>query len=155
MTVLVLMETAGNQRYIFSSNKLKDVVGASELVSRSTTNWLNTAIGQLPEPQRLAVDVIMQSSGKALLSAPDETTARAVISHVSSTAMELAPGLDLFGIWIEAPDLKDHEVVATLLSKLHQRLEAQRTAGGGLANRSRRRSVVSSWQPREYRRTVD
>ncbi|MBZ7995093.1 hypothetical protein AVCANL280_06075, partial [Campylobacter canadensis] len=34
--VLVLVDIAAKQEYIFSSNKLKDMVGASEIIARAT-----------------------------------------------------------------------------------------------------------------------
>ena len=41
---LISLETGGNQAYIFSTNKLRNVVGASELIYRTGTEYVERAV---------------------------------------------------------------------------------------------------------------
>lgn len=40
MPVLTVVDTTGTQRYIFSSNRLRESIGASEIVARATSCWV-------------------------------------------------------------------------------------------------------------------
>ncbi len=104
---LVLLETSGNQNFIFSTNKLRENIGASELTYRAGTLWVMEAVatintGQTPEyssstsfrdillDPRLnrsidnaKIEVIIATSGKALLLANDREDAKQVIQSVT------------------------------------------------------------------------
>jgi hypothetical protein len=41
---LISLETSGNQAYVYSTNKLRDVVGASELIYKAGTSFVEEAI---------------------------------------------------------------------------------------------------------------
>jgi hypothetical protein len=135
---LVLLETSGNQGYIFSTNKLRENVGASELTFRAGTKWVLDAVAQngghphlrvwnknsrgeaevreneircklinsqwnppLEEALNTAAEIILATSGKALILTRDEETARGIIRAVTLKALEEAPGLDIFGVFEE------------------------------------------------------
>ncbi len=88
----VLIETGANQAYIFDTNRLRHVVGASYLVHALGTEWVAQAI------EAHDVRVVQAISGKALLLVADPDVGRAVISDVSGRALVEAPGLDVTGV---------------------------------------------------------
>lgn len=137
---LVLIETSGNQNYIFSTNKLKENIGASELTYRAGTQWVIEAVDQVRgaseqihqvgrwveeaideakrtltsheirsklldtdvwnrpiESSGVKVEVVIATSGKALLLTKDRDVAKAIIRYVTHKATRYAPGLDISG----------------------------------------------------------
>ncbi|MDJ0597484.1 MAG: hypothetical protein QNJ37_01360 [Crocosphaera sp.] len=125
---LVLLETSGNQNYIFSTNKLKENIGASELTYRVGTQWVLDLVGNINETPELTqwqnsqefreillnseinpqiedlkkpVEIIIATSGKALLLTKSEENARQIIKNLTSRALKEAPGIDLCGVFVE------------------------------------------------------
>lgn len=119
---LVLIETQGNQAYIFASNRLREVVGASELVHRFGTRWFLEALdphGDWPDdPEALAArlcdpslnppvaagsfEVVIAASGKAMALAPSRQAGVAVVRAVAARAAVEAPGLSVTGAVVPA-----------------------------------------------------
>ncbi len=120
---LVLLETSGNQRYIFATNKLRENVGASHLTYLAGTQWVleavravtgqelwsddveqlarnlqSKALNPLVEEEGTRVEVITATSGKALLLVQEEEVARSLVAAVTKRALCEAPGLDLCGV---------------------------------------------------------
>lgn len=87
-----LIETGGNQAYIFGTNRLRHVVGASYLVHQAGTAWVPEAAA------RCGARVVLAISGKALLLVDDPAAGRAVISEVSLRALREAPGMEITGV---------------------------------------------------------
>src|SRR5437764_9133147 len=81
--VLTIVDTAGIQDYIFSSNRLRENIGASHLVEQATHDWVyealpiphnvsNTRSGEINVKQQLAEDnlaaeLIYAGGGNALI----------------------------------------------------------------------------------------
>jgi len=121
---LVLIETSGNQNYIFSTNKLKENIGASELTYQAGTKWVLEAVAQVSDlklwdsdrkklrenllnaslnkqidsSNDIKVEVIVATSGKAILLTRNHETAKKIIHEVTYRALREAPGLDICGV---------------------------------------------------------
>lgn len=98
---LVLIETASNQRFIYDTNKLRDNIGASELIRRSTTDWVDGAIGELGLAG--VVEPVVSLSGKTVLLVRGRDEARRIIHAVTRRALDEAPGLAVRGVVGRAP----------------------------------------------------
>ncbi|HEX8137552.1 MAG TPA: hypothetical protein VF544_08180 [Pyrinomonadaceae bacterium] len=141
---IVLIETSGNQRYIFATNKLRENIGASELTYQVGTKFVLEAVGRsydyetdfngselrklLLDETRIedstnadAVEIIVATSGKAILLTKNRAKAEEVISKITKRAVTEMPGLTVHGkIWEVKDDLTDiHEG----MSEVHHRLE--------------------------------
>lgn len=121
---LVLLETSGNQEYIFGTNKLRENVGSSELTYRSGTQFALETVASMggpyglwdENPSRLrmnvanpdlnppiengptGIEVIIATSGKTLLLVQDAEKAKEFVKRVTLRALKEAPGLDLAGV---------------------------------------------------------
>ena len=112
---LVMLETNGNQRYIFSSPRLRDNIGASSLLTR-LERWTGEALtstgaaGAWRASHRLPAGPgadesqwVSRSSGKVIVMVDEPQRARDVIGEVTRRALAQAPGLDISGVFIEIP----------------------------------------------------
>ena len=108
---LVMLETNGNQRYVFSSPRLKENVGASFLLTQLVP-WTQDATADLGLPESAWVS---RSSGKVILRV-EESAARALISAVTARALCEAPGMDVSGVMV--PMASEH-VTEDDLRKVH------------------------------------
>ena len=93
---LVMLETNGNQRYIFSSPRQRENIGGSYLLTMLApwTLVLAERVGINAEP-------VSVSSGKIILTVPDEDSARTLIGEVTRRVLALAPGMDITGVFAE------------------------------------------------------
>ena len=116
---LVMLETNGNQRYIFSSPRLRDNIGASSLLTR-LEQWTGEALvstgaaeawrqshGLPPAPDADESQWVSRSSGKVIVMVDAPQQARDVIGEVTRRALAQAPGLDISGVFIEIPGDRD------------------------------------------------
>ncbi len=111
-----VIETGGNQRFLFSTNRLREQVGASELIHRSCTHWVIDAVCDITTGHRPGngadavrqwlsgsdngrvdaageVEVVTAVSGKAVLVAQNRELLAEVIWKTTSRALVEAPGL--------------------------------------------------------------
>ena len=114
---LINLETSGNQAYIFASNRLRNITGASELLYRVGTSYVERALKavsgrdfkveniidetHIEEENSPDFEAVIATSGKALLLAKDREKAKKFIQEWSSIVVEEAPGLDAIAVCSE------------------------------------------------------
>lgn len=167
---LVLLETAGNQDYIFSTNKLRENIGASQLTYEAGTRFVLDAVHQLGGPDLLvlrdefvdtaetrkklldatvnlplanggSIEVVYATSGKALLLVDTRERARSAVSAITFRALTDAPGLDLCGAVLKMDWHTDR--IDKSVRSVHEELERARERRPGPRTRFLRLPVVA------------
>lgn len=147
-----LIETGSNQAYIFGTNKMRENVGASELVRRVGTVWVVEALQKLfgkvlddfkpimttqeftawlreqgakIVPEKFEFEVILATSGKAMVLFASQQKAKDFVWQVTSRALMEAPGLAVRGAVSDKPvDLSEtKQDAADFNVALHHKLE--------------------------------
>ena len=164
---LVLIETSGNQNYIFATNKLRENVGASELTYRVGTQWVLEAVAAADGPKDLwadataqlrqnlcdseknlplsdtnSVEVVVATSGKALLLVSKPEIGRQIIQQVTMKALEHAPGIDVCGVISRSFNLNTAPL-DEVIREVHEEFEEVRANRPGPAMRFLRLPVVA------------
>ncbi|MBU2611011.1 MAG: hypothetical protein KJ606_08735 [Chloroflexi bacterium] len=134
--ILMLIEATGIQEYIFGSNQLAQNIGASELVTQATTDWVAAKLNELrlkhnaiknskegwePNNQSIYADglqaeIVYMGGGNAMLLFIDDGQAEEFARYLTRHALKQAPGLEL--VLMREPFDSENDV----LSKLHQDL---------------------------------
>ncbi|ODT03824.1 MAG: hypothetical protein ABS52_07810 [Gemmatimonadetes bacterium SCN 70-22] len=94
---MVLIESSGNQRYIFATDKRRENVGSSDLIERVGRVWGHDAI-ERAEAHGYDVKTLIVAAGKILLHIDDRGAARDIVRDVTLAALREAPGLDVAGV---------------------------------------------------------
>lgn len=105
---IVLIRTAGNQRYIFSSNKRKEIVGASDLIAKVNGLWAMNALEQVfpgfSPDWRIAThdaELLVTGAGRVTVLVRDAERGRRLVTTITTRALREAPGLDVRGVVVE------------------------------------------------------
>ncbi|MCS6849727.1 MAG: hypothetical protein NZ700_00990 [Gemmataceae bacterium] len=153
---LVLIETSGNQNYIFATNKLAQNVGASQLTHAVGTDFVLEAVrqagGAVPKDRADAatypvlsdenpIEVIVAVSGKALLLVRRADIGRQIVRAVTLRALREAPGLEVRGV--VSPDFELGSRLHEVLKAVHREYEAIRSRLPIAATRFQRLPVIA------------
>jgi hypothetical protein len=154
---LVLIETSGNQAFIFATNKLRENVGASELTARVGTLFVLEAVqgagGMIPPDNRdpktypaignqNSVEVILAVSGKALLLVRDAAIGRQIVNKVTLRALREAPGLEVRGVVSRDFDFETTPL-HPLIGEVHRQFEVVRSRLPGPVARFQRLPIIA------------
>ena len=129
---LTVLDTPGIQPYIFGSNRLRENIGASELVSRATAAWPLQVLGQMGhsnvenpaadapaerlndrsiEDEGQVSEVVYVGGGNAVILFRQEGQARQFTTCLNRKMLQEAPGLELavahVGVDWESDHLRD------------------------------------------------
>ena len=92
---LVLFDIHAKQRFIFSSTRLKENVGASFQITL-LDSWVEESVTKL----NLSVQWVSRSSGRLLLVLDCDSSARKLIGEVTRRAHAEAPEMDVSGVFV-------------------------------------------------------
>ncbi|MBO4270950.1 Cas10/Cmr2 second palm domain-containing protein [Microbispora triticiradicis] len=103
---LVVVNAAGKQRYIFSSRKRQEIVGASDLIARVNGEWAAEALRDVfhgyRDDWRLRhgheAELLTAGAGAVTLRVADPAAGRRLVTALTTRALEEAPGLDVCGV---------------------------------------------------------
>ena len=131
-----MLETNGNQRFIFSSPRLRDSVGASSLLTKleqwtahellatgAAAAWC-TARGLPDDREPHESQWVSKSSGKVIFLVDTAQQAKDVIGAVTRKVLAEAPGMDVSGVFISLPTPSDPQagpvdVTESALKEVH------------------------------------
>ncbi|WP_239331863.1 hypothetical protein [Frankia sp. CiP3] len=102
---VVLIETSGNQAFIFETTKRRENVGASELINglgRWVDDALTTEFSGFNKNWRISngqpAQLLVNAAGGAKIVVRDPARGKALVSRVTTRALRAAPGLDVCGV---------------------------------------------------------
>ncbi|WP_239405337.1 hypothetical protein [Frankia sp. Cj3] len=158
---LVLLETSGNQNFIFDTNKRRENVGASHLIA-SLVAWTEESLEGLVRgwtrrsrvPAHTA-ELVTATSGDVKVLLTDGKRARELVTRVTRKALEVASGLDVCGVVIPFQwDDEDPDPVMEAITTAYATLPEVRTRRAGPQSRFPRLPIVdqctSSGLPAAY-----
>ncbi len=125
MTYLYGASVQGIQGYIFATNKLREMVGASELVENLCTSGFNDFIESLQRAQPSSADAprkILGAAGNIKWIFPDKSLLEQVVREFPLHVRKTVPGASVSQAVVNVTG----DVTPADLGKLEQKLKAQR-----------------------------
>ncbi|TMR00140.1 hypothetical protein ETD83_17535 [Actinomadura soli] len=136
----VVLSTAGNQNYIFGSNKRRENVGASHLITRIEGEWLDKALADVGVPgmdgrrqrvEKHGIEVVTANAGGVTMLVRDPEVGRQVVGEITEAALREAPGLDVCGAVGEAIEWGNAQKVADGIADARELLAVARARRRG------------------------
>ncbi|MFD0535210.1 hypothetical protein ACFQY7_17150 [Actinomadura luteofluorescens] len=130
----VVFGSTGNQDYIFGSNKRRENVGASYLITCVEDVWLRRALKHHPDDMRTlrldehGMQVVTASAGGAVLLVREAAEGRRIVGAVTGSALREAPGLDVCGAVGEEFEFGAAETLARAVEAARDSLRTARLA---------------------------
>ena len=123
--IVTVLDTTGIQNYIFNSNRLRENIGASQLVYEATDVWIHT-IAQ--KNIRLGTEVIYAGGGNTLLLFPSRENASRFTEQLSERILREATGINLVAAHREFDWESEllHDVIQDLRKEDTERAKQQR-----------------------------
>lgn len=117
---VVVIETASNQNTIFLTNRLRENIGASQLIYQVGTDFIRSAMEGRPDEEALTV---VSASGNAILVTRDDTVAEAIIAEVTWRTLQECPGIIARGAYAKIDDATARGM-SKAVAKAHSELNA-------------------------------
>lgn len=114
----------GIQGFIFQTNELRDIVGASELVANVCTNLFNEVL-ETCGVKRVEENAIVMAAGNIKYIFDNEDDCKAVVRVFPKTVMEYAPGITISQAVVKY-NPNDKDAFAKAVNKLETKLRTQR-----------------------------
>lgn len=147
--ILTLVDTVSIQRYIFGSNRLRENIGASELVKQATKSWIADALKQTTsrfyfpdniyaddigsqtiEAGQIEAEVVYVGGGNAMILFVDEAAAKQFTIVLSQQLLREAPGMEI--VVAHTPFNWQHDALggdkSGVVYQAQQQLEAHKAA---------------------------
>ena len=141
----------GIQGFIFQTNTLKEIVGASELVEEICTSLFAKQIGKTLEGLKSDEQAILNAAGNIKYIFDDEEQCRKTFLEFPKRVLEAAPGITISQAVIEIPE-QEGVKLQQATQELEKRLRAERnmpmqpiTAGLMGIQRSRETGLPERW----------
>lgn len=112
----------GIQSFIFETNKLKEIVGASELVEQICTDWFAKFVNSTVEKLKKDKNSLINAAGNIKYIFEKETDCEQVVLSFQKHVMENAPGITISQTVVKF----DGELQQRDINQLEQNLKTQR-----------------------------
>lgn len=134
---LVRFDAWNIERFLFVTNKRREIAGASELITYMDSKWVHEALRALyPDPafgtswriEDRPAELLETGAGSAKVLMRDRAEARDLVTRVTLAALRDAPGLEVCGVVTEAFDWSEPGVLHKAVRDAERRMTPVRTS---------------------------